>query len=1226
MVTMSRSSFISTSKILAVLLLLLFGFVSFVAISYSSNNHTSLTPNSFQSSSKHTLDELIDNNPLQLSFKNTTFQWGVNSKHEAQNNGLHFISQTIGSGFCIFDFNNDHYLDLLVVQGAGNQRRYGRQAWWQSETRSQLFKNNGGVFFTDVTSESGIDFRGQGMGCTFGDIDDDGHTDLLITAIDRISLYKNNGDGTFEDRSEYSGLRQKGWHTGAKLGDLNNDGLPDLYVPNFVSYQEDQQTFESEFGFQRFEKNALDPLLYDSQANALYLNKGDFVFSEKSDLIETNNSNGRSLGAKWIDLNRDSFLDLVVVNFPPTPNEVYINQNGERLTVAGSQYDSIRSTGSKDLAVSYRYEQQPSYFLSGDALTDIAKIHVGVPTGSDKPNTSLSKTTALTSHKKNQSTNTALNNWGLAHLPLTGIAGDLLFVANGAMTKDPDNKFQTTRQTNSIHLISNTGNWNIQPAQADTYSSRAVAVADLNLDGKLEIIVSNNNSRLEILEAAFQKFDAKTNRQEKPAESWFGIAWKNIEKINWRLATLEVTTDTGTVYYPLSTENGYLSDISPTHYFAVKDDSIKNIRIAGIADPIDVGVPELSRYSTFDLDSKALSTLTTSKENWSKQFISTLAADTKKLQPNEKQHLFEIYGLYGNRLVDKRIAIFNQLDEAQQINIIQNLDLDKTSDLALLYAIDLNKTAAASSIADRIIRSESDDNFPILKRIYQQSDTQTKCKIANGFEKLFDEEEAMIISKHELVKPLLITLAEPDHHSRLCAINALAKSDTQKVALALIQLLSHENNSDQITTDTVYAAINAIGEIRDSIAIPFLQRTLLEYDDIASTPKVTQASRPLSPIAAAYIALQKFNDPKADKLLAEKITRLTNDDPDNGITLIHNIVKHPDFKVATNHYQKRHLLDTLLAHYDQYSGLISIPAKQKLTASLLRLAPNSWSLDNITQFNDDTPLSDEVFSMAMTKNKTARLAQALIENTNAIADISFGKLVNLYEQHTDLHSVDFNLLFDHPRALNGQAMKSIIEKGNHRFITALMHFLLKQKTPQDHAIQDISDLCDANESGISWSIVNESFVRHRLKDIESCLFHQNAKDDLASTDKRFLLISSYYLQNLYNISSYSLHDTDDTDGMKRNQRKLAALLASRKLCLQYCKLSEFIEDKPPQTPSKLVSERLTETLSAIDKHNLEAEKRDTLLSLKTSSALTLEQQLLLEKLSLRLNPPRDKVQ
>ena len=121
------------------------------------------------------------------------------------------------TGACWFDYDGDGRPDLFLVNGAG-------------EGTSALFRNMGGGRFEDVTRAAKLDVQGFGLGCTTGDYDNDGGTDLAVSFQDGVRLFRNQGDGTFRDVTEAADIRRDKMPGSVTFLDYDHDGDLDLYV------------------------------------------------------------------------------------------------------------------------------------------------------------------------------------------------------------------------------------------------------------------------------------------------------------------------------------------------------------------------------------------------------------------------------------------------------------------------------------------------------------------------------------------------------------------------------------------------------------------------------------------------------------------------------------------------------------------------------------------------------------------------------------------------------------------------------------------------------------------------------------------------------------------------------------------------------------------------------------------------------------------------------------
>ena len=123
-----------------------------------------------------------------------------------------------------------------------------------------LYRNNGDGTFTDVTESAGVLHRALGLAVAVGDYNNDGAPDLHIANDMEADLfYHNNGDGTFTETADFTGTGYDengvpGSGMGNAFGDYNNDGYLDLVVSNASSlpvllYQNENTGFFTDVSF-----------------------------------------------------------------------------------------------------------------------------------------------------------------------------------------------------------------------------------------------------------------------------------------------------------------------------------------------------------------------------------------------------------------------------------------------------------------------------------------------------------------------------------------------------------------------------------------------------------------------------------------------------------------------------------------------------------------------------------------------------------------------------------------------------------------------------------------------------------------------------------------------------------------------------------------------------------------------------------------------------------------
>jgi hypothetical protein len=142
-----------------------------------------------------------------------------------------YILETIGSGVAFFDYDNDGWLDILVLSGS-------RLDGSAPNATNRLYRNNRDGTFTDVTARAGLHRTGWACGVAVADYNNDGFDDLFISYYGQSVLYRNNGDGTFTDVTRESGLTLPGtpWVTGCAFVDYDRDGHLDLFLATYLDF------------------------------------------------------------------------------------------------------------------------------------------------------------------------------------------------------------------------------------------------------------------------------------------------------------------------------------------------------------------------------------------------------------------------------------------------------------------------------------------------------------------------------------------------------------------------------------------------------------------------------------------------------------------------------------------------------------------------------------------------------------------------------------------------------------------------------------------------------------------------------------------------------------------------------------------------------------------------------------------------------------------------------
>ena len=208
------------------------------------------------------------------------------------------------TGATMVDINNDGYLDIYVSV-SGSEGSKGK------DRANLLFINNGDHTFTEAAARYGIADTGFTTHAVFLDYNGDGYLDLFLLnnspkdfargAADThplgvrsnspggySKLYRNNGDGTFTDVSREAGmLAQVGYGLGVAVADVNGDGLPDIYVSNDVAPND-----------------------------VLYINNGDGTFTDRAGAWLKHTSFA-GMGVDIADFNNDGWADILQMDMMP---------------------------------------------------------------------------------------------------------------------------------------------------------------------------------------------------------------------------------------------------------------------------------------------------------------------------------------------------------------------------------------------------------------------------------------------------------------------------------------------------------------------------------------------------------------------------------------------------------------------------------------------------------------------------------------------------------------------------------------------------------------------------------------------------------------------------------------------------------------------------------------------------------------------------------------------
>jgi hypothetical protein len=524
-----------------------------------------------KSSTENTLDSKEALSRYGFYFQESAHEADIDFTHQAPTldkklEDIMPIINSMGASVSIVDFDRDGLLDIYVVNsGEGSKNR--------------LYKNLGNGKFRDMAEELGVaDLNQPGtgvcMGAVWGDFDNDGYEDLLVYKWGKPELFHNDMGKGFTRVTDKAGLPPWVNANSAIWLDYDRDGHLDLFIAGYWDEKLDLWNLKDT-------KIMPESFEYANNGGRKYLlrNRGDGTFEDVTEKVGIN-SRRWTLAVGAADLCGTGYPDLFLANDYGV-SEVFANRGGKEFVEIGKNCD-IGTHPKSGMNVSFGdVFNRGRFAVYISNITEPANLVQGNNLWVPKPGTSGEGLQFV-----NQASSFGVEHggwsWGAQFADFSNHGMLDLYLTNGYISADKGEnywyEYSLIAGANKI-VIADAKNWPKMRGRSlsgyqtkclwwnkggkfvdickaagvnDTFDGRAVAVADLDNRGKLDLLVANqkgplllyrNNVAKDSQWIQFELEGTKSNRSAIGAR--ITLYWKNEARPDGQLQIQEVSGGNG---------------------------------------------------------------------------------------------------------------------------------------------------------------------------------------------------------------------------------------------------------------------------------------------------------------------------------------------------------------------------------------------------------------------------------------------------------------------------------------------------------------------------------------------------------------------------------------------------------------------------------------------------------------------------------------------------------